>query len=306
MTCCFDIGGSFIRYGTPDAEGLVPERGRIPTPGKDFAGFVHALSDALADMPGGDGDVVSISLAGFTDVQTGRAVVANVPCLNGRSLEKELSGRLGRQVCITNDADCFALAEAQRGAGKGHSSVFAIILGTGVGGGLVINGELVRGAGGISGEWGHGPIVDPGAGGLIDPLPRVQCGCGRMDCLDTVGGARGLERLHAALHDETRNSADIIDAWQAQEEPAGLTIKVYVEHLARALSVVLNTIGASVVPVGGGMAAVPQLVAALDMRVRELVLARHGSPLVVPGKRARDGGLVGAAVVARAEGGVAA
>lgn len=296
MIHCFDIGGSFIKYGVPDADGLVPEIGRIPTPGADFTAFVDALRTGIEAMPHDGPGAVSISLAGISDEETGRAVVANVPCLNGRRLEAELSSLLARPVRITNDADCFALAEAHRGVGQGHANVFAIILGSGVGGGLVLNGQLVRGAGGVSGEWGHGPIVDPAAGGLIDPLPRFVCGCGRTDCLDAVGGARGLERLHAALNGVSASSQQIIDRWKDGDAAASRSVAVLVEHLARVLGVVVNTVGASVVAAGGGLAAEPDLVAALDKRVREFILARHSRPLVVQGQRVRDGGLVGAAL----------
>ncbi len=298
MTFCFDIGGSFIRYGVATPDGMVAEAGRVPTPANDFDAFVSALDHAIGAMPAQGARDVSISIAGVIDPRTGRASIANVPCCDRRELASDLKDRLGRPVRITNDADCFALAEARFGAGEGHNNVFAIILGTGVGGGVVINGQLVTGAGGFSGEWGHGPIVDPTAGGLEPEMPGFECGCGHTNCLDTVGGARGLERLYRAISGIDNSSAGILEAWRAAEPDATRTIALFVEHLARSLSVAVNTLGASIVPVGGGLAAADDLLAALDTRVRSLTLSAYDAPLVVPGQMRRDGGLIGAALAA--------
>lgn len=298
MSYCFDIGGSFIRFGTPGPDGLVAEAGRVATPAEDFEVFAAALAEAIAAMPRQQDAVASISLAGIVDPASGKSVIANVPCCNGRLLQRDLATALRRPVLVTNDADCFALAEARLGVGRGHANVFAIILGSGVGGGIVLNGDLVRGFGGVGGEWGHGPIVDPTAGGLTGPIGPFPCGCGQSGCLDTVGGARGLERLYAAMHGTRRGSDAIIADWRAGEPAARQTVQVFIEHLARALSVAVNTLGASIVPVGGGLASARDLIAALDARLRQMTLADYPEALVVPGARHADGGLVGAGLVA--------
>ncbi len=304
MTLCFDIGGSFIKYGRVRDDGLVPELGRVPTPVHDFNAAVAAMREAIAEM-GGAG-AVSCSITGIVDPANGRSVIANVPCFDGIALEDALGAALDRPVRVTNDADCFALAEARLGRGRGHRNVFAIILGTGVGGGLVLNGTLVQGKSGVSGEWGHGPIVDPTAGGLVEGIPAFPCGCGRVGCLDTVGGARGMERLHAAIHNERRTSSDIISGWRAGDARAARTVDIFIEHIARLLGVMLNTLGATIVPVGGGLAASEDLIAKLDTRVRELALARYETAVVVPATRREDGGLVGAGLVASQQGARAA
>lgn len=296
MIGCFDIGGSFIRYGVPSADGLVSERGRVPTPGHDFDAFVAALGAAIADMPQ-PVDIVSISSAGFIAYETQQAVIANIPCLHGRILVPELERRLGLPVVFTNDADCYALAESRHGVARGKANVFAIILGSGLGGGLVIDGRLVRGHGGVAGEWGHAPIVDPLAGGLLTvPLPAIRCGCGRDGCLDVFGGARGIERIHLATTGRALDSGAIVAAWRAGDASAEKTVAVYVETVARPLTLIVTTIGIDSVPVGGGLASATDLIARLDQRVRALTLIAYGEPLVVPGLRAADGGLVGAAL----------
>lgn len=281
MIACFDIGGSAIRHATFDGQlGGVTS---VPTPTTDFAAFTAALR-ALIGASEPDG--VAISLAGVIDPEDGRIQCANIPCLHGRTLAADLADALGLPVWIANDADCFALAEARAGAGRGHANVFGIILGSGVGGGLVLHGQLLTGAGGFAGEWGHGPIV---------AAPRFACGCGQTGCLDTVGGARGMERLHGHLHGEHSASTAIVTAWLAGEDAAERTIALYVDLLAGPLAMLVNTIGASVVPVGGGLARCAPLVSLLDQAVRARMLRRTDAPLLVVGQSGAEPGLLGAA-----------
>ncbi len=299
MIACFDIGGSFIRYGLAGEDGLVAEAGRVATPTGSFSDFTAAMSAALDQMDAGPDAVLSLSLAGVFDPGTGVSTIANVPCCHGRPLASDLREALGRAVLIANDADCFALAEARLGRGAGFDNVFGIILGSGVGGGIVLNGKLVRGLGGITGEWGHGPVVDPGAGGLAPELEPVACGCGLTGCLDPVGSARGLERIDAALTGGHRRAPEILAAWHAGEPGAARVATVFVEQIARALATIVNVLGPAIVPVGGGLANDAGLIAAIDTRTRAMILARRDTPLVVPGDRRHDGGLVGAGLLAR-------
>ena len=296
MVYCFDIGGSFIKFGVPDEAGQAHEMGRVATPLNSIDALVGELKSGIGAMQSMRDGIVSISLAGIIEPGSQTAIVANIACLNGVRLRETLEDKLGLPVVISNDADCFALAEARLGAGRGHKNVFCMILGSGVGGGLVIDGNIVTGFGGFGGEWGHGPSVDPAAGGMIAPLVRMPCPCGGEDCLDTVGGARGLERLHLAIHGQKTGSTDIIERWLAGDASATLSVQVLVEHVSRALSVVVNTVGASIVPVGGGLSRSRELISLIDRRVRKLVLAGYDRPLVVPGHYAQTGGLIGAAL----------
>lgn len=299
MIACFDIGASFIRYGLADGSGMVREQGRAQTPTKDAEAFIVAVQAGLVIMKAPADAPVSISMCGTVDPESGIVTVANVPAVSGSRLAERLNKRLGRTVTITNDADCFALAEAHAGVASGHRNVFSIILGTGVGGGLVIDGKLVQGRGGVAGEWGHGAIVDPGFGGLTDPLPRTTCGCGRTDCVDPVGSARGLEHIHEMLHDERRSSSSIVLQFERGDAAAVQTVQLYIENLARVLALIVNVTGVTKVPVGGGLGSAPALIAALDKRVREMTLATFDELLVLPGQRSADGGLIGAALAAR-------
>ena len=270
------------------------ERGRLATPSEDWPEFVRALEECAG---AGDGPI-SISLAGAYDDRTGLADVANIPCLHKRAVQKDLSSTLKRPVAVINDANAFALAESVDGTGRGKPVVFGIILGTGVGGGLVVNGELVNGFGGIAGEWGHGPVIDPTAGGQLSGIEHYACGCGQTGCIDATCSARGLERIHLSLHGDVRSSKDITRAWHSNDPASVSTIEAFATLLSRALSVLVNTLGPDVIPVSGGLSNDPVLLDLIDRKTRDLVLARYQEPLVVRGTFAENGGLHGAGVFA--------
>ena len=271
MITCFDIGGTFIRHGNPLPNGDVPEAGRVTTPLTDWEAFVAAVKSCLDQQTK---DPISISLAGAFDKRTGFAEVANIPCLDGRMVERDLAEALGRQVRITNDANCFTLAEAVDGTGRGKDVVFGIILGSGVGGGLVVRGQVVSGYGGMAGEWGHGPVVDPSAGGTLKDLPHFTCGCGRTGCVDASCSARGMERIHEALSGETLTSKDITAGWHSGETKTSRTVEIYATLLSRALSMIVNTVGPDVVPVSGGLSNDNELLKLVDEKTRALTLAK--------------------------------
>lgn len=290
MLAVFDIGGSRIKAALCPSPGVVKPLGAVATPARDYADFVRELRGFLsAGRPGH----VAIALAGCVDPEDGRMKCANIPCLDGRTVVADLGAALGLPVTVVNDADAFALAEARHGVGRGHRNVFGVILGTGVGGGLVIDGRIVTGVGGFAGEWGHGPVLNRLP--LGRDVPHLACGCGQSGCVDTIGGARGLERLHAHLHGLAQDAARIVADWRAGEARASDTVAVWLDLVAGPLAMVLNTVGASVVPVGGGLARAEGLVAALDGAVRARVLRRTDAPVLVPAALTVEPGLIGAA-----------
>lgn len=295
MITCFDIGGSAIKSASADADGRIGPPRRVPTPTTDFAAFTAAMQGLIGAA--GTTRGVAISIAGVVDPADGRIKCANIPCIDGRALAADLAAEFDLPVWIANDADCFALAEAWAGAGRGHANVFGLILGTGVGGGLVIGGRLIGGPGGFAGEWGHGPVAAHYAGTPPQAIPRFACGCGQTGCLDAIGGARGIERLHAALHPGTAvlDSRAIIDAWQAGDGAAARTVDCFIDILAGPLAMLVNTIGASVLPVGGGLANSAPLIELLDRAVRARILRKTGAAIVVVGQSGAEPGLIGAA-----------
>ena len=187
---------------------------RVPTPARDFDAFAGVLARAIADCPEPP-RALAAAIPGVIEPRSGLGVVANIPCITGIPVRERLEAALGLPVILANDADCFALAEMAVGAGRGHRVVFGIILGTGVGGGLVIDGRLVNAAGGFAGEWGHGPVAARIAGTPPVEIPRFACGCGLAGCLDATISARGMERLHRHLHGAEATSLAIVAGWEA-------------------------------------------------------------------------------------------
>ena len=295
MITCFDIGGSAIKAATASDPEHLTSIGRVATPLKDFAAFADAIAQLVAVGGAPAGDPVAISITGVVDPASGLATVANIAAIDGRNLARELGDLLGRPVLVANDADCFVLAEAHAGAGRGHRVVFGAILGTGVGGGLVVNGRVHEGAGGWAGEWGHGTVVATTVSVPPFELAHFRCGCGRMGCLDTVGGARGIERLHRTLHGTELVSMEIIALWMDGDAAAARTVDLYVELVSQPLALVANIVGPDIIPVGGGLGNSAPLIARLDVAVRERILRKVTRPLLVPAQLTVDAGLIGAA-----------
>nr|WP_321980511.1 ROK family protein [uncultured Cohaesibacter sp.] len=296
MIVCFDIGGSTIKGALVDDPQKISPEPRIPTPGTDFEAFVSALQSVIAKAKTPP-QRVSISIAGFQHPKTGLGIVANISCLHGRPIAADLEKALGLPVTIANDADCFAIAEAEFGAGAGHRVVFGVILGTGVGGGLVIDGQLINKNGGYAGEWGHGPVAATMAGTPPATLPRFACGCGLEGCIDATCGARGLEKIHRHIHGIDATSEEILKSWHDRAPAACRTIDIYLDILSAPLALIINTVGASVVPVGGGLSNEPKLLAAIDRAVRSRMLVDPETPLVVPAQNKVEPGLIGAAIL---------
>lgn len=286
MYLCFDIGGSRIKAALADGDRL-HSLGEAVTPRDDFSAFLKLLNGFRADR---SVQGAAVSIAGIVDPQTRRIKVANIPCADGLILGDEIAHALGCKTIILNDADCFTLAEARKGAGQGHQNVFGVILGTGVGGGLVIDGRLVQGAGGYAGEWGHGPVLSP-------PFD-FKCGCGLRGCVDAVCGARGIEKLHIALGGAALSSAEILAQWHLGEGQATTTVERWLDLIAPPLAMVLNVVGATVVPVGGGLANDRGLLRCLDEKVRGMILRSSDQALIVPAICGPEPGLIGAAEAA--------
>lgn len=296
MIVSFDIGGSAIKGGVARSETDIVPLARRPTPGNDFGQFVDTLRALIAEA-GERPDCLSFSIAGVVDPDTQAITCANIPCVHGRNLGADLEAELGYPILIANDADCFAMAEAMSGAGRGHRIVFGAILGTGVGGGLVADGRLVNAAGGFAGEWGHGPIIASFAGTPPVAIPAYPCACGQKGCVDTIGGARGLERLHRLVHDTDLRSEEIIDRWVKGDEQSARTLDVYMDLVSPPLALTVNITGATIVPVGGGLSNSEHLLARLDREVRRRILRKFDRPLIVASQCRVEPGLIGAALL---------
>jgi fructokinase len=237
-----DLGGTKIEGRALDAEGREVFRKRVPTPRGDYAGTISAVQRLVAEI--GEG-TVGIGIPGAES--RGLIKNANSTWLIGKPLAKDLEAALGRPVRLENDANCFALSEATDGAGKGAPVVFGVILGTGVGGGIVVDGKVIRGANAIAGEWGHNALPQPGN----QDLPLPPCYCGRAGCIETYLSGPGLSRDHEQTTGERLAPEQVVLHQK--------TMARYEERLARALASVINVLDPDVIVLGGGMSNVARL-----------------------------------------------
>src|SRR5437762_7441166 len=234
-----DLGGTKIEALALDPKGREVFRKRVLTPRGDYATTLDAVAALVKEIGPG---TVGVGIPGALSRLTGLVKNANSTWLIGRPLKDDLERALGRPVRIDNDANCFALSEAIDGAGKDARAVFGVILGTGVGGGIVIDGKVLIGRNAIAGEWGHNPLPLPAPRDL--PLPA--CYCGRAGCIETYLSGPALERDHELLAQEKRSAREVAAL-------DGAALDRYVERLARALGAVINVIDPDVIVLGGGL-----------------------------------------------------
>lgn len=258
MRIGIDLGGSKIEAIALANDGTIPWRQRVATPRGDYRATLEAIAGLVAQLEAalGERGRVGIGTPGSVSALTGRMKNCNSTVLNGRFLKADLEQSLGREVRIANDADCFTLSEARDGAGRDARSVFGVILGTGVGGGLALSQSLVTGANGICGEWGHNPMPNCGGSGY---KPR-SCYCGRSDCIETWLCGPGFERSYVERSGERLQASAIVQRAAAGEQAALAVYESYVAMLARALATVINIVDPIVIVLGGGMSNIPTLV----------------------------------------------
>jgi fructokinase len=240
-----DLGGTKIEAIALDAQGREVFRKRVPSPQGSYQATLDAISSLAREA--GEG-TVGIGIPGSLSPSTGLVKGANSTWLIGKPLKQDLQKLLGREVRMANDANCFALSEAVDGAGRGAKVVFGVILGTGVGGGVVVDGRVLTGPNAIAGEWGHNPLPAPTAA----DLPHPDCYCGRRGCIETYLSGPGLARDH-----EKRTGRRL-----APEEIVALgdeSFSRYEERLARSLASVINVLDPDVIVLGGGMSNVARL-----------------------------------------------
>ena len=294
---CFDVGGTKIVAADVLPNGDINELNRTSTPVHSYNEFINTL---LEHSPS-DASDIGISIAGVINPGTGVVKSANIPCISGKALQADLTQALKRNVFVINDANAFTLAEANFGVAQEHEVVLGIILGTGIGGGIVINKRVLQGFNGTAGEWGHGPFSTTRTKAA---LPTAECDCGQKNCLDMVGGAVGLQRLHTHFHNETRAAEKIVIDWQRGEAAAMRTVDVWLDIVGGALANIVNFIDPAIVVVGGGMANATELIKALDAEVGNRRLARHTAPLLNFSTHSPEQGLLGAAMNMLTEQGV--
>jgi fructokinase len=285
-----DLGGTKIEAIVIASDGAERFRKRITTPAGDYNATVKALAGLVteADTVLGERATVGVGIPGTISPATGLVKNANSTCLIGRALDKDLEAAIERPVKLANDADCFTLSEASDGAGAGAPIVFGIILGTGVGGGLVVNKQIVRGPNAITGEWGHNPLPWPYA----EELPGPKCYCGLNGCIETFLSGPALSRSYGG---DDISASEIVARADAGEPAAQTMLSIYVDRLARATASVINIIDPHVIVLGGGLSKIAQLYTEVPKRWPAHVFSDTVATKLVPPKYGDASGVRGAA-----------
>ena len=292
-----DVGGTKIEAIALDATGAVRARRRVASPSHDYGAMVaavRAIVDAIETELGTRASV-GVGSPGAISAATGCIQNANSTQLNGRPFRADLAAALGREVRIENDANCFALSEASDGAGAGERVVFGVILGTGVGGGIVVDGRVWIGVNAIAGEWGHNELPTRG-----DPAPReTRCYCGRTRCIETFVSGPALAADHA--HHASLSTPGELDARAivalagAGDAAAQATLGRFHRRLASALAHVVNVLDPDVVVLGGGVSNIAGLATSIDALLPSFVFSDRVATRVVVNQHGDASGVRGAA-----------
>lgn len=290
-----DLGGTKIEGLALDELGGEIARLRVPTPQHDYAGTVQAIADVVADLERRIGGIrsdrqmmsVGVGIPGTIVRSTGLVKNANSTWLNGQPFERDLTTALGRPVRCANDANCLAVSEATDGAAAGAGMVFAVILGTGCGGGIAVEGLVHVGPNGVAGEWGHNPL--PWAS--EDELPGPHCYCGQHGCLETWISGTGLANDHARLHPpgagRRLTATEIVVAAAAGDAAAEASLARLENRIGRALASLVNMLDPNVIVIGGGLSKLDRIYANVPGLIEQHLFG--GGKLVTPVLKAMHG-----------------
>jgi fructokinase len=284
-----DLGGTKTEGIVMDARGAILARERRATPQADgYETILDNIARLVSDLEARAGEpcTVGIGTPGAISAKTGCLKNSNTVCLNGQPLKQDLERRLAREVRIANDANCFALSEALDGAGEGAPVVFGVILGTGVGGGIVVNGRLVEGLQHIAGEWGHNVLE-------VDGPP---CYCGKRGCVETFLSGPGLARdFQASGGEPSLDARTIVARAGAGDALSEAALQRYLDRFGRALAVVVNILDPHVIVLGGGLSHIARLYAGGRERVTRYVFNNELRTQILPNVHGDSSGVRGAA-----------
>lgn len=289
-----DLGGTKIAAVVLDAHGDVRWQHRVPTPRDSYAGTIEAIRSLVIDAEAAVGVSCSVGLGvpGAISPATGVIKNANSTWLNGKPFHDDLATALGRDVRLANDANCLAVSEATDGAAAGASVVFGVILGTGTGGGLVINGTALVGANAIGGEWGHNPLPWP----QDDERPGPECYCGHRGCLETFLSGPALAADYARhTHEAGVTSEGVVERASQGEPGAMATLARWEDRLARGLATIINVVDPDVIVVGGGLSRIERLYRTVPTLWSRYVFSDHVVTRLVPAAHGDASGVRGAA-----------
>ena len=257
MRIGIDLGGTKIEGIALSDVGDELLRHRINTPQGQYDEILQCIFQLIQKIENETGQQGSIGIGtpGAISPATGLMKNSNSVCMNGKPVFEDLTKRLNREIKITNDANCFALSEAIDGAGEGESVVFGVIVGTGTGAGVVVDGKILAGPNAIAGEWGHNPLPWP----QDIELPGPQCYCGKHGCIETWLSGPGMVHDHELYANVFLDPETIVSKAQFGDEEAEETLLRYEDRMARSLAHVINMIDPDVIVLGGGMGNIKRL-----------------------------------------------
>jgi fructokinase len=288
-----DLGGTKIEAIALSDDGVVRARRRVRTPRDDYDATLDAVSALVVELEreAGERGSVGVGMPGAISPATGLVKNANSVWLNGRALAEDLVRRLPRPLRFANDANCFALSEASDGAAAGVRVVFGVIVGTGVGGGLVLDGRVWTGPNAIGGEWGHNPLPWPAAG----EWPGPPCYCGKTGCIETFLSGPGLVYDHHQATGERADAPAITARAERGDAAAAATLDRYEDRMARALAALINVVDPDVIVLGGGISNVARLYAGVPRQWGRYVFSDHVDTRLLPPAHGDASGARGAA-----------
>lgn len=288
-----DLGGTKTEIIALSEQGEELFRHRTATPRASYDNILKNIAELvkLADAATGKKGSIGIGIPGVISPLTGLVKNANTTELIGRPLDKDLEALIGRPVRSANDANCFALSEATDGAGAGAGSVFGIILGTGVGGGLVINGKVHVGGNAIAGEWGHSPVPWPNQ----TEYPGPNCYCGKKGCIETFLSGPGFSQSHNAVGANGPMAEEIVAMAENGDAAALKTISIFERRLAKALTGIINVIDPDIIVCGGGLSNISRIYENVPRLWTEYAFSDGLVTRFVPAKFGDSSGVRGAA-----------
>lgn len=293
MRIGIDLGGTKIEAIALNDEGKILWRQRVNTPRQDYAATLQAIVNLVkaVETDLGETGSVGIGIPGALSPATGLVKNANSTWLIDQALDKDIEQALGRPVRLANDANCFAISEAMDGAGKGARVVFGVIIGTGTGGGIVVNRQLLTGPNAIAGEWGHSPLPWP----REDELPGPSCYCGKHGCIETWLSGPGMVHDHHQHGGQGMTAKAIVEMAEQGDAHANATLKRYEDRLARALATVINLLDPDVIVLGGGLSNIQRLYENVPKLWGEYVFSDRVDTRLVPHQHGDSSGVRGAA-----------
>jgi predicted NBD/HSP70 family sugar kinase len=290
-----DVGGTKIEIIALDAAGGTLLRRRVPTPAGSYDAILALIAALVreAELELGERCTLGVGTPGALSPAGELLRNSNSECLNGRPVRSDLERALGREIRMENDANCFALSEAVDGAAAGAATAFGVILGTGVGGGIVVAGRVLGGANAIAGEWGHNPLPWP----TDEERPGAPCYCGRSGCIETWLSGPGLAADHERRTGIKLPALEIAAAAGRGEPDAQRTLSRYVSRLARALASVINLLDPDVIVLGGGLSNLALLYDEVPRRWGEWIFSDAVRTRLVPNRHGDSSGVRGAAML---------